>query len=136
MENDKNMNGLSINYQEMAFRTEKEKVTKNPDGHGQRTGNCGDTIEMFLSIRHDCIQSVTFLIDGCINTRACSNAVAFLTEGKSTAEAWKITPEVIIDFLECLPSEENHCAELAVGAFYLALSNYHDAKRSPWKKLY
>jgi nitrogen fixation NifU-like protein len=31
-----------------------------------------------------------------------------------------------VDFLETLPSEENHCAEVAVGALYLALN---DARR-------
>jgi hypothetical protein len=30
----------------------------------------------------------------------------------------------------------DHCSELAVGAFYPALSNYLENKRDPWKKLY
>ncbi|MBT7698322.1 MAG: iron-sulfur cluster assembly scaffold protein, partial [Desulfobacterales bacterium] len=34
----------------------------------------------------------------------------------------------VIDFLGTLPPHEHHCAELAVGAFYLALSNYEEIK--------
>jgi len=61
-----------------------------------------------------------------LNTNACANTVARLGEGKSLEGAWEITPEMIIEYLETLPSHETHCAELAVGAFYLALSGYRD----------
>jgi nitrogen fixation NifU-like protein len=51
-------------------------------------------------------------------------------------DAWEITPEAIIDYLETLPPEHAHCAELSVGAFYLALSNFQELDRNPWKKGY
>jgi len=38
--------------------------------------------------------------------------------------------------LETLPPDHFHCAELAVGAFYLALAHLRDNQKSPWKKLY
>jgi nitrogen fixation NifU-like protein len=59
-----------------------------------------------------------------------------MTEGKTIAQAWKVTTENIVDYLETLPSEEVHCAELAVGSLYLALSDYKEIKKYPWKKLY
>ncbi len=120
----------------MAFRYDKRERLKNPDGYGKNTGECGDTIEMFLFIPRGRIQSVSFNTDGCINTNACCNTVAHLVEGKSVEEARGITPENVIDYLETLPPENYHCAELAVGAFYLALSNYQENQRDPWKKLY
>jgi nitrogen fixation NifU-like protein len=42
----------------------------------------------------------------------------------------------VIDYLETLPAENLHCAELAVGALYQALKNYQDNQRAPWEKLY
>ena len=42
----------------------------------------------------------------------------------------------VVKYLETLPPENNHCAELAVGAMYLALRNFQEFKRDPWKKLY
>lgn len=127
---------LSAHYFEMATQMDKRRIIKDPDGYGKRTGECGDTVEMFLIVRKNSIHSVSFITDGCINTHACANCVAFLAEGKSIAEAWEITPEKVIDYLETLPEENIHCAELAVGAFYLALVNFQEFKHAPWKRLY
>lgn len=126
----------SARYLEMALRTDKRGIAGKADGYGKRTGQCGDTIEFFLTIRKDLIQSISFDADGCLNTLACANTVIHLAEGKPVEEAWEITAENIISFLETLPAEENHCADLAIGAFYLALTNYQELKRAPWKKLY
>ena len=125
----------SINYLEMAFRHERRERLQNPDGYGKQTGECGDTVEMFLCIENGRIQTVSFDTDGCINTNACANTVSHLLEGKTIEEAWIITPEDVIEFLETLSKENFHCAELAVRAFYLALANYHELHRSSCKKL-
>ncbi|UCF90092.1 MAG: iron-sulfur cluster assembly scaffold protein [Desulfobacterales bacterium] len=126
----------SEHYLEMAFRYDRRERIRNPDGYGKRTGKCGDTIEMFLTIKKGRIHRVSFDVDGCINTNACGDAVAHLAEGRALAAAWEITPEAVIDFLETLPPQNHHCAELAVGAFYLALANYQELQRETWKKLY
>jgi len=126
----------SLHYLEMAFRNDKQKILENPDGYGKRTGACGDTVEMSIIVRNERIQEVSYQTNGCLNTHACANTIAFLAEGKPVDEAWEITPESVTDYLETLPAAEVHCAELVVGALYLALSNYRDLKHSPWKKLY
>jgi nitrogen fixation NifU-like protein len=126
----------SLNYIQMATRTDKRRIIKDPDGYGKRTGTCGDTVEMFLLVRHNRIHKVFFVTDGCINTHACANGVAFLAEGKSIVKAWEITPDKVIRFLETLPEENTHCAELAVGALYLALVNFQEFRHAPWKRLY
>ena len=126
----------SDHFLKMAFGYDKRQNLANPDGYGKNTGECGDTVEMFLIIRGEQIQSVSFLTDGCINTNACCNTVALLAEGRFVSGAWGIMPQNVIDYLETLAPENYHCAELAVGALYLALSNYQENKRNPWKKLY
>ena len=126
----------SAHYLEMAFRTDRREVIKNPDGYGKKTGDCGDTVEMYLTVSKDRIQSVSFETNGCLSTSACANTVAELAEGKQVEEAWLITPDDVVDYLETLPPQNTHCAELAVGAFYLALRNYQELKRDSWKKLY
>ncbi|MDX2496641.1 MAG: iron-sulfur cluster assembly scaffold protein [Desulfobacterales bacterium] len=109
---------------------------KDPDGYGKRTGECGDTVKIYLAVSNDRIESISFDTDGCINTNACANTLVFLAKGKTIPQAWEISPQKVIDFLETLPEEHTHCAELAVGALYLALSNFHEIKHAPWKKLY
>jgi len=126
----------SVNYLKMAFQHDKRERPEIPDGYGKNTGECGDIIEMFLLIHKGRIHAVSFDTNGCVNTNACCNTVAFLVEGKSVEKAWGITPQMVIDYLETLSQENNHCADLAVGAFYLALSNYQENQRDPWKKLY
>jgi nitrogen fixation NifU-like protein len=64
-----------------------------------------------------------------MNTNACANTVAFLAEGKTIEEAWNMTTESVVNYLETLPSKEMHCADLALGAFYLALSNAQKNKK-------
>ena len=57
-------NKHSTNYLEMAFRTDRCEVLTRPDGYGKNKGECGDTIEMFLTIKQDHIQWVSFAADG------------------------------------------------------------------------
>ena len=49
-----------------------------------------------------------------------------MAEKKRIEDAWEITPEAVAGYLKTLPSDEIHCSELAVGAFYLALRNIED----------
>lgn len=126
----------SLHYLEMAFRSDRHETVENPDGHGKKTGVCGDTVEMFIQVRDGRIHGISFAVNGCTNTNATANTVAHLAEGKTVEEAWEITPEAVADFLETLPEDHFHCAELAVGAFYLALANYQGNSRNSWKQLY
>ena len=121
----------SMQYLEMAFRTDRREKVANPDGYGKRTGVCGDSVEMFLTVKNDRIQAVSYEIDGCMNTNACANTVADLATGKTITEAWEITSEKIVAYLGTLPSNEVHCAEVAVGAFYLALTHYQNHSATP-----
>jgi len=126
----------ALNYLTMAFGYDRRAQLPNPDGYGSRTGDCGDTVEIYLSVKNGLIQSVSFETDGCISTHACANTVSYLAERKPVDKAWGITPDDVIEFLETLPEENYHCAELAVGAFYRALKNYQELQRSAWKKPY
>ena len=126
----------SLHYLKMAFRKDRRVRGEHPDGYGKRTGECGDTVEIYLSTRNGRIRSVFYETNGCMNTNACANTVAELAKGKKVKDAWTITPEDVTTYLETLPAENTHCAELAAGAFYLALINWQELQRHPWKKSY
>lgn len=118
----------SEHFLEMAFNSNKRERIEKPNGYGKRTGTCGDTIEMFLIISDGCIQTASFDTDGCLNTMACANTVVHFVERKTLEEAWGISVEMVVSYLETLPAENIHCAELAVGALYLALSDISEDK--------
>jgi nitrogen fixation NifU-like protein len=126
----------SERFIDMASRTNRLGILQAPDGYGKRVGDCGDTIELYLSVRGERIQMVTFQIQGCLNTNACANALAHLVEGRSIADSWQITPENLVDYLETLPPDHTHCAELVVGAFYHALNEYSATRHESWRKAY
>ncbi|MFA6011720.1 MAG: iron-sulfur cluster assembly scaffold protein [Desulfobacteraceae bacterium] len=126
----------SPEFIEMASSYHRMERLSNPDGYGKRTGDCGDTVEIFLTITNNTIECVSIQVDGCLNTVATANTVAHMTEGKTIEEAWDITPEKVADYLKTLEPDHFHCAELAVGAFCLALVNYRDLKKNSWKKSY
>jgi nitrogen fixation NifU-like protein len=126
----------SLTFLEMAFRSDRRERLEKPDGYGKKTGNCGDTVEFFIKLERNRIRTLAYDINGCINTNACCNAVVELVSGKTLDTAWEVTPEQVSDFLESLPDDHFHCAELVVGTLYLALSSARENRRSPWKKIY
>jgi nitrogen fixation NifU-like protein len=120
----------SLNYLEMALRTDRIERIENPDGYGKKIGDCGDTIEFFLLCHKSILKSVCFYTRGCLNTNACCNVVAEFAQGKTIDEAWEILPGHVIEYLETLPHDHSHCAQLAVGTLYLALTNICSKKSS------
>lgn len=116
----------SLEYLEMALRQDYRERIDNPDGHGKRTGECSDTVEFFLMQTNGVLTTVAYDIDGCMNTNACANTVVEMAMGKSIDSAWEISEQDVLGYLKTLPAHDTHCAELAVGAFYLALKNLTD----------
>lgn len=126
----------SLKFLEMAFRTDRQERLRQPDGFGRKTGDCKDTVAFYLLLQGDRISNVAYMLDGCIHTNACANTIVTLAEGKTLEQAWEIKPEDVAAYLETLPDDHFHCAELAVGAFYLALADARRTRQTPWKKVY
>jgi len=116
-------NDHSLEYLEMAMKRDFQERIKNPDGYGKRQGECGDIVEIFIIVNNNVIQSISYDIQGCLNTHACANTLIKFAEQKTINQAWEIKHEDIIKYLKTLPDQEHHCAELVSGAFYLALKS-------------
>lgn len=117
-------NKHSIEYLKMAYDYNHRERLTHPDGYGKNVGDCGDTVEYFLTFKEDKLINVAFDTDGCINTTACANTIIQIVEGQSIEEVWEVSPEDVIAYLKTLPESSHHCAELAVGALYKAVSDY------------
>ncbi|MCG8687236.1 MAG: iron-sulfur cluster assembly scaffold protein [Desulfobacterales bacterium] len=126
MEDQDFWNKHSLQFLEMAYDTSFRERVEKPDGYGARTGDCGDSVEFFIMVEQGVLSVVSFEVDGCLNTTACCNTVVRMVRGQGIEKAWEITPDQVDEFLETLPKDHYHCAELAVGGFYLALSDYQN----------
>jgi nitrogen fixation NifU-like protein len=107
-----------------------------PDGYANVRGDCGDTMEVFLSIRDRRICQARFDTIGCGFTLACGSMAMEMAEGKSTTEAMGIDDHKIAEALGGLPDSHRHCAELASEALKKAIQDYLFRGKESWKKLY
>jgi len=92
------------------------------------TGNCGDTMEVYLVVKDDVIQDIKYYTDGCSNTRSCGHAIARRALGHQVTDALSISAGELIRSGECHSGEGRHCAILAVSTLYRALADYLLAK--------
>jgi nitrogen fixation NifU-like protein len=106
------------------------------DGYAQITGPCGDTMEMWLKIDGNIVVKAGFTTDGCGTTIASGSMATEMAKGKSVAEAQKISQKGVLDALEGLPEESEHCALLASNTLKAAIRDYMIMQREPWKKAY
>jgi nitrogen fixation NifU-like protein len=113
------------------------RTMERPDGFGQVTGICGDTMEMFLRVREDKIIECTFQTDGCGTTIVCGSVATELTVGKSFVEALgSANAAEILKVLGGLPEDSVHCAQLAAETLRRALADYLYLRGASWKKDY
>jgi nitrogen fixation NifU-like protein len=111
-------------------------VMKDFDGYARVTGPCGDTMEVWLKVKEGTIVDISFMTDGCGTSIASGSMVTELAMGKNIIEAVKISRQDVLDALEGLPEESQHCALLAANALKAAINDHLAIQREPWKKAY
>ncbi|QTA92325.1 iron-sulfur cluster assembly scaffold protein [Desulfonema magnum] len=87
----------------------------NFDVHARVTGDCGDTMEIFLKIDNDRVSEASYMTDGCGTSNVCGSFAAELAIDKTIDELADITGESILANLGHLADDEQHCAFLAAG---------------------
>lgn len=98
-----------------------------PDADAEGTfgdPSCGDVLTVYIKVREDQIEEISYLVFGCCASIATSSMTSVLAKGKNLDEALKITEEDIIDALEGLPENKIHCSNLGVSALRNAIYNY------------
>jgi nitrogen fixation NifU-like protein len=116
--------GYSQKFKDELFNAGNIGTIENPDSRVRITGVCGDTIEMFLTVRDNRINNIKFITDGCGATVVCANYVTRTVQGKSIEEAHRMEPDDVDRYFEGLPEEHKHCAKLAVITLRALLEKY------------
>ena len=111
-------------------------VMADADGFARVTGPCGDTMEIWLKVKNDIVVGISFMTDGCGTSIAAGSMVTEISRGKGIDEAQRTSQQDVLDALDGLPEDSEHCALLAANTLKAAIRDYLAMKREPWKKAY
>jgi nitrogen fixation NifU-like protein len=132
---DKFADRLQMKINQEVIQTYGEKVYerwRNPrfagrmeshTGYGRVTGNCGDTMEVFLRLEGGLVSNASFTTDGCGCSAVCASVACELAIGKELEGVADVTGEMILQVLGGLPEDDLHCAFLAAETLQAALSD-------------
>jgi nitrogen fixation NifU-like protein len=96
---------------------------ESPTGYGRVTGNCGDTMEIFLRLEGGLVSDASFTTDGCGCSAVCASVACELAIGKEPGEVADVTGEMILQVLGGLPEDDVHCGFLAAETLQAAVDN-------------
>ena len=115
-------------YSDVVLREAREPKNMgrmdDPDLRGKVHGWCGDTMEIFVRVEDETIEEATFVTDGCGATLACGSMLTQMVTGMRLEKAEWVLPKDLINALQGLPEEHEHCAGLAISTLQNALFNW------------
>ena len=113
---------------------------KNPRNMGEledadavgEVGNptCGDLMYIYIKVKDDKINDITFQTFGCGAAIATSSMVTELAKGKTLDEAMEITREDVAESLDGLPPVKMHCSNLAADGLHDAIKKYREKQEA------
>lgn len=95
-----------------------------PDARSRVTGQCGDTMEIYLKFDDDRVADASYFTDGCASSGICGSFASELAIGRDPDGLAEITGDAVLATIGRLPPEDRHCADLAAGAVQAALDDY------------
>lgn len=93
---------------------------EDSQGNARITGPCGDTMEFWLTVRDGKVERVSFITTGCGPSLASGSMTTTLAGGKSIDDVMALRQKDVLDALQGLPKESEHCALLAVNTLRAA----------------
>ena len=113
---------------------------KNPRNMGEmedadavgEVGNpvCGDLMYIYIKVKEDKIDDISFQTFGCGAAVATSSMVTEMAKGKTLDEALEITRKDVADALDGLPPIKIHCSNLAADGLHQAIEKYREKQKS------
>lgn len=104
---------------------------KDADAVGE-VGNptCGDLMYIYIKVKDDTIDDISFQTFGCGAAIATSSMVTEMAKGKTLDEALAITRKDVADALDGLPPVKMHCSNLAADGLHEAIQKYKEKQSS------
>jgi nitrogen fixation protein NifU and related proteins len=87
-------------------------------------GPCGDTMTIYLDIQNGKIANISYGVDGCTASSIAGSQLVMVAENMTVAEARALKDKDVLEKLGKFPSENHHCALLAVKTLHKTLDKY------------
>lgn len=117
----------SAGYSEkaIAYFMERPNMGQLPDADQitEVTGECGDTMKVYLQLAGDRILDAKFQVLGCPGAVASAMAAADLVKGKTLQESRSVCDRDIFRTLEGVPDQKLDCIRLAVKTLQRAIAD-------------
>jgi nitrogen fixation NifU-like protein len=95
---------------------------------------CGDMMTIYIKVKDDSIDDISFLTFGCGAAIAVSSILTEMAKGRTIEEAQLITNKSVAEALDGLPKNKLHCSNLGADALHMAIKDYLDRKAGIVKK--
>lgn len=108
------------------FKNPKYAGAMNDADSVGEVGNfkCGDVMKIYLKIRDDLIEDVSFETYGCVAAIASTDMMCELVKGKTLDDAYEMGNQPIVDGLKDVPAVKVHCSILGTRALRNAIDKY------------
>ncbi|MCU0591879.1 MAG: iron-sulfur cluster assembly scaffold protein [Desulfobacterales bacterium] len=105
-------------------------IIELPSGRALGVGQCGDSVEVTLTVADQRIADIRCRPRGCAFTIACASAMSELARQRTLEDALEISPQDVEAELGGLPEDHLHCARLAVNTLGEAIADCY-RQRAP-----
>ena len=106
-----------LNKTNMGILPDADQVT-------ELTGQCGDTMKIYLKLEDRRIKDAKIQVLGCPGAVASAMAAMDLIRGKTLEEAMALTDRDIFRILEDIPDQKQHCIRLTNKTIKKAIEEY------------
>jgi nitrogen fixation NifU-like protein len=99
-------------------------VMQGADSHARLKGSCGDTMEMYIRVKDDRLEEVSYFTDGCSSSSIAGSFTAEMATGRTFEEVLDLTGADVLQVIGTFPEAEEHCAHLAVTTLKEAVNSF------------
>lgn len=106
------------------------------DAHSSATltGECGDTMKMYIQVKGNHLEKISYFTDGCSSSSIAGSFAAELGMGKTFEEVLDMKGKDVLDMIGTFPEKDEHCTHLAIRTLQEAVNSYLiDSVRQPQK---
>jgi len=86
--------------------------------------SCGDQMKLWIKVEEGRISDIKFKSYGCPGAIATSSMATVLAQGKTLAEAKKLTDDDVVLALGGIPENKRHCSLMGINALLSAIQDY------------